>query len=149
MGQYGPEIKKPSELTPSPLLLKYLTISDNYNDLFVEFMLRKLPLLDSIDVGRNCFNRTRVVVLFNLKNLKSLRIGIRSFALNSQERSDGLLHIANCPKLVSIVANGFAFADYQEMVLENLPSLITIDLNMSTFIYAPLFSLIGFAFPRG
>lgn len=148
MGQYGPETKKPSLLTPYPLM-EHLNAFDYYNEFFVEFLLRKLPNLKLVDVGEECLNRTRVFALFNLKSLEILRIGMRSFYLGDQERSDGLFHIADCPKLSLIQIDHFSFADYQEMTLENLPSLESIYLGTLSFLYAPLFSLTGFAFSRG
>lgn len=148
VGQYDPETAKPLLLTPHPLLVENINVLDQNTDLYVEMLLRKLPLLKSINVGDDSLNRTRVFALFKLKSLETVRIGIRSFYLSDQERSDGLFHIADCPKLTLIQIDNIAFADYQEMKLENLPSLESIYFGILTFLYAPTFTLTGFAFLR-
>lgn len=102
VGQYGPETAKPSSLTPHPLLIENINVLDQNTDLYVEMLLRKLPNLKLINVGEESLNRTRVFALFKLKSLETVRIGIRSFYLSDQERSDGLFHIADCPKLTLI-----------------------------------------------
>ena len=148
VGQYGPETAKPSSLTPHPLLIENINVLDQNTDLYVEMLLRKLPNLKLINVGEGSLNRTRVFALFKLKSLETVRIGLRSFYLSDQERSDGLFHIADCPKLTLIQIDNIAFADYQEMTLENLPSLESIYLGILAFLYAPTFTLTGFAFAR-
>ena len=145
VGQYGPETAKPSSLTPHPLLIENINVLDQNTDLYVEMLLRNLKL---INVGEESLNRTRVFALFKLKSLETVRIGIRSFYLSDQERSDGLFHIADCPKLTLIQIDNIAFADYKEMTLENLPSLESIYLGILAFLYAPTFTLTGFAFAR-
>ena len=148
VGQYGPETAKPSSLIPHQLLVESINVLDQNTDLYVEILLRKLPNLKSINVGEVSLNRTRVFALFKLKSLETLRIGLRSFYLSDQERSDGLFHIADCPKLTLIQIDNLAFTDYKEMTLENLPSLESIYLGILAFLYAPTFTLTGFAFAR-
>ena len=80
--------------------------------------------------------------------MESIVIGENCFTLDKHKKdvmstpdASGDVRIANCPKLVSISIGNYSFSSFASFVLEELPSLQTIDMGGYCFYRAPVFSL--------
>jgi len=135
----------PSELASNPATIETIRITSGLCSSYwgTEFILRGLPALKSIVIGRYCFGNVRVFELDGLSELESVNVGGGSFRIGSGERNDGSYRIVNCPKLKSIQIDTHSFYDYHSFELSNLPSLQSIYIGHSCFYYAPSFSLTG------
>ena len=99
--------------------------------------------LKRIQIGNDCFGKVRVFELDGLSELESVVIGKNSFRISDAERNDGDYRIVNCPRLKSIQIGDTSFEDYHSFELNSLLSLQSIDIGITCFYWAPLFSLTG------
>ena len=94
------------------------------------FSLIKLNIVESIEIGDDCFKNVWRFKIDGLNHLKSLRIGISSFTKNKNgniaNNSNRSFSIVNCIELESIEIGSFSFSDYSgNFELKNLPKLST------------------------
>ena len=68
-----------------------------------------------------------------LSELESVKIGWSSFYLDKSLRRDSKCVIMNCDRLKEIHVGGFSFCYCESFELKNLPSLISIQLDESSF----------------
>ena len=136
---------KPSDIVPTPLTLSSLSIGDySYNTTRVnELILSHMPYLKSLVIGTFSFNNTRVFSLYRLTSLEAIVIGQESFVMGLQRRQDGEFYIANCPNLQSIEFHQYAFADYNFLTVNDLPSLQSILFGGGSFYYTPTLRLLS------
>lgn len=123
-------------------LQESLVIPDNtFNDANDVVLLPLFLTLKELVIGSDCFERSRVFELNGLRQLESIVTEKRTGKVGDFAREDGLLRIADCPKLKSVVIGEDSFCDYYAFVLENLPSLESISMTGLSFYWAPVFSL--------
>ena len=104
--------------------------------------------LKRVIIGEDCFAYVRDIRFDGLQELESITIGGSCFTLDKHKKdvmstpdASGDVRIANCPKLVSISIGNYSFSSFASFVLEELPSLQTIDMGGYCFYRASVFSL--------
>ena len=97
-------------------------------------------LLKSIEIGDRCFENVDIFKIDGLNELKSLKIGSRSFTKNKSSSGDDSsrsFSILNCDELESIEIGRYSFSDYGGgFELVNLPKLSTIKMDSYNFCYS-------------
>ena len=91
------------------------------------FDFSRFSLVESIEIGNNCFGSVKTFKIDGLNRLKTINIGNNSFTQekncfgNDQSKS---FHILNCESLESIQIGEYCFSDFSgEFELKNLPQL--------------------------
>ena len=97
------------------------------------FDFSRFTLVESIEIGNDCFGSVQTFQIDGLNRLKTVKIGINSFtrAKNSagDDRSKSF-HILNCELLESIEIGEYSFSDFGgEFELKNLPQLQSIQIG--------------------
>ena len=104
------------------------------NDLhYTIFDFSRFTLLESIEIGNNCFGSVKTFQFDGLNRLKTIKIGKNSFTQkrnsNGNDESKSF-HILNCESLESIQIGECSFSDYAgEFELKNLPQLQSIHIG--------------------
>ena len=100
------------------------------------FTLIKLNTIESIEIGDDCFLKVNTFRIDGLNELKSLKIGMKSFTQQKDNwetintDSSRSFHILNCVELKSIEIGRYSFSGYSgSFELKNLPSLISIKIG--------------------
>ena len=100
------------------------------------FSLFKLNTIESIEIGDDCFLKVNTFRIDGLNELKSLKIGMKSFTQQKDNwksiNTDSSLsfHILNCNELKSIEIGRYSFSGYSgSFELNNLPKLVTIKIG--------------------
>ena len=97
------------------------------------FTLIKSNIIESIEIGNDCFMKVNSFRIDGLNQLKSLKIGINSFTKNKDSwgnNANRSFSILNCGKLESIEIGRFSFSDYGGgFELKNLPKLSSIKIG--------------------
>ena len=105
------------------------------NDLYYTiFDFSRFTLLESIEIGDDCFGSVKTFRIDGLNRLKTIKIGNNSFtqhkngnAGNDESKS---FHILNCESLESIQIGEYSFIDYAgDFELKNLPQLQSIQIG--------------------
>ena len=104
------------------------------NDIdYTIFDFSRFSIVESIEIGNDCFESVKTFQIEGLNRLKSLKIGINSF---TQEKDDDgndeskSFHILNCESLESIQIGERSFSDFGgEFELDNLPQLQSIQIG--------------------
>ena len=105
------------------------------NDIgYTMFDFSRFTLVESIEIGNDCFGSVETFQIEGLNRLKSLKIGYNSFtqkkndARNNKSKS---FHILNCESLESIEIGEYSFSDFGgEFELKNLPQLQSIQIGI-------------------
>ena len=110
--------------------------SNNCNDnSIVSFNPSFNVILESIDIGDDCYENVYYFNIDGLNELKSLKIGINSFTMEKNRNNSAYnlfrsFSILNCNELESIEIGSFSFSDYGGgFELKNLPKLSTIKIG--------------------
>ena len=107
------------------------------------FDFSRFTLLESIEIGDNCFGSVQTFKIDGLNRLKTIKIGKNSFTQVKKilwdddwgEAHKGInksksFHILNCESLESIQIGGYSFFDFgSEFELKNLPQLQSIEIG--------------------
>ena len=116
--------------TGSSLVIDSNSCNDNN---IVSFNPSTNVILESIEIGDDCFENVNEFLISGLNELKSLKIGKNSFTKEKdsygydESRS---FHILNCIELESIEIGRYSFSDYAGgFELKNLPKLSTIKIG--------------------
>ena len=103
-----------------------------------------LNSLESIEIGKDCFESVKTFQIEGLNQLKTIKIGNNSFASIKKTEGDHLyystilakadssksFHILNCESLESIQIGEYSFSDFGgEFELKNLPQLQSIEIG--------------------
>ena len=111
-----------------------LTVLSNGCNGLNELDLSRFKLLQSIEIGDECFGSVKTFKIEGLNRLKTIKIGNNSFtqtknnAANDPSKS---FHILNCESLESIEIGEYSFSDFAgEFELKNLPQLQSIQLGI-------------------
>ena len=111
------------------------------------FDLSAFKLLQSIEIGNENMYHTNSLLIDNIIQLKTIRIGSNSFTKhkNSYGKDDSRsFKISNCDKLESIEIDQYSFSDYSgKFELINIPSLKSLKIGIigktsSNFYYGSL-----------
>ena len=104
--------------------------SYNDNNNCTIFDISRFTLIESIEIGDDCFESVKTFQIDGLNRLKSIKIGEKSFTRkkngegNDESKS---FHILNCESLESIQIGKCSFSDFGgEFELKNLPQLQSI-----------------------
>ena len=127
------------------------------NDIdYTIFDFSRFSIVESIEIGDNCFGSVKTFKIEGLNRLKSLKIENYSFTQVEQADIDydydyegdvGILnkpstlsksfHILNCESLKSIQIGEWSFSDFGgEFELKNLPQLQSIQIGSCNFYYS-------------
>ena len=97
------------------------------------FDFSRFSLVESIEIGNDCFGSVQTFIIDGLNRLKTIKIGINSFTqhksswVNDKSKS---FHILNCESLKSIQIGEYSFSDFAgEFELKNLPRLQSIQIG--------------------
>ena len=104
------------------------------NDIdYTIFDFSRFTLVESIEIGNDCFGSVQTFKIDGLNRLKTIKIGNNSFAqhksswVNDKSKS---FHILNCESLESIQIGEYSFSDFAgEFELKNLPQLQSIQIG--------------------
>ena len=104
------------------------------NDIdYTIFDLSRFTLVESIEIGDDCFGSVETFQIDGLNRLKSLKIGNNSFAQEKNsygKNSSKSFHILNCESLESIEIGEYSFSDFAgDFELKNLPQLQSIQIG--------------------
>ena len=104
---------------------------NNEND--TTFNFSRFSVLEELVIGNDCYSNVELFKIDGLNELKSLKIGSRSFTMEKNSYGDDCsrsFHILNCIELESIEIGLFSFSDYGGgFELNNLPKLSTINIG--------------------
>ena len=93
----------------------------------------RFTLVESIEIGNECFSRVETFQIEGLNRLKSIKIGNNSFTQKKNwygEDKSKSFHILNCESLESIQIGEYSFSDFAgEFELKNLPQLQSIQIG--------------------
>ena len=102
------------------------------NDIdYTIFDFSRFSIVESIEIGNDCFKSVKTFQIDGLNRLKSLKIGKKSFTqeMNRCNKSKSF-HILNCESLESIQIGECSFSDFAgEFELKNLPQLQSIQIG--------------------
>ena len=104
------------------------------NDIdYTMFDFSRFTLVESIEIGDDCFGSVETFQIEGLTRLKSLKIGNNSFTQKRNRSGDDKsksFHILNCESLESIQIGEYSFSDFAgEFELKNLPQLQSIQIG--------------------
>ena len=104
------------------------------NDIgYTMFDFSRFTLVESIEIGDDCFGSVETFQIDGLNRLKSLKIGYNSFTQKRNRSGDDKsksFHILNCESLESIEIGEYSFSDFGgEFELKNLPQLQSIQIG--------------------
>ena len=112
----------------------------------IEFNLSRFSLIESIEIGGDCFESVQTFKMEGLNRLKTIKVGSNSFTqLKSTDKIDWKkannksksFHILNCKSLESIFIGEYSFGDFGgEFELKNLPQLRSIQFDGYNFYYS-------------
>ena len=134
-----------------------LVIASNCCNDVKSLNLSQYRWLKSIEIGSDCFKNVSIFKLDGLKDLESLKVGMRSFTQDNkswENKSSNSLHtlnsavqfmksweskssrsfqISNCDELESIDISVFSFSDYSRFELKNLPKLTSLHIGKERY----------------
>ena len=97
------------------------------------FDFSRFSIIESIEIGNDCFGSVKTFEIEGLNRLKTIKIGSSSFTQtkngygNDESKS---FHILNCESLESIQIGERSFSDFAgEFELKNLPQLQSIQIG--------------------
>ena len=103
------------------------------DDDYTLFDFSRFTLVESIEIGNDCFGSVETFKMDGLNQLKSLKIGNNSFTQRKNDCGDDKsksFHILNCESLESIEIGRYSFSDFAgQFELKNLPSLQSIQIG--------------------
>ena len=104
------------------------------NDIdYTIFDFSRFTLIESIEIGNDCFGSVKTFQIDGLNRLNTIRIGKNSFTQNKYwygKYKSKSFHLLNCESLESIQIGEYSFSDYGgKFELKNLPQLQTIHIG--------------------
>ena len=97
------------------------------------FDFSRFSVIESIEIGDDCFGSVKTFQIDGLNRLKTIKIGNNSFT--QEKNGDGYIasksfHILNCESLESIQIGEYSFSDFAgDFELKNLPQLQSIQIG--------------------
>ena len=104
------------------------------NDLYYTiFDFSRFTLLESIEIGNDCFGSVQTFKIDGLNRLITIKIGNNSFTQKKNDYGNDeskSFHILNCESLESIQIGEYSFSDFAgDFELKNLPQLQSIQIG--------------------
>ena len=104
------------------------------NDIdYTTFDFSRFSIVESIEIGNDCFESVKTFKIDGLNRLKSIKIGNNSFTQEKNGYGDDKsksFHILNCESLESIQIGECSFCDFGgDFELKNLPQLQSIQIG--------------------
>ena len=104
------------------------------NDIdYTIFDFSRFSIVESIEIGDECFGSVQTFKIDGLNRLKTIKIGINSFTQKKNWYGNDVsksFHILNCESLESIQIGAYSFSDFGgEFELKNLPQLQSIQIG--------------------
>ena len=104
------------------------------NDIdYTIFDFSRFSIVESIEIGNDCFGSVQTFQIDGLNRLKTIKIGNNSFTQKTNNCGDDKsksFHILNCESLESIQIGEYSFSDFGgEFELKNLPQLQSIQIG--------------------
>ena len=100
---------------------------------YTTFDFSRFTLVESIEIGDDCFKSVRTFKIDGLNRLKTIKIGSNSFTQKKNGYAYDELksfHILNCESLESIQIGRYSFSDFAgDFELKNLPQLQSIQIG--------------------
>ena len=97
------------------------------------FDFSRFSIVESIEIGNDCFGSVQTFQIEGLNRLKTIKIGYNSFTQKKNDEGNDKsksFHILNCESLESIEIGECSFCDYAgEFELKNLPQLQSIQIG--------------------
>ena len=97
------------------------------------FDFSRFSVIESIEIGNDCFGSVKTFQIEGLNRLKTIKIGNNSFTQRKNGYRDDKsesFHILNCESLESIQIGQYSFSDFAgEFELKNLPQLQSIQIG--------------------
>ena len=119
----------------SSIIIPKYTCNDND---YTIFDFSRFSIVESIEIGDDCFGSVQTFKIDGLNRLKTIKIGSNSFTQvkeniwdrkNPSNQSKSF-HILNCESLESIQIGEYSFSDFGgEFELKNLPQLQSIQIG--------------------
>ena len=108
------------------------------NDLhYTIFDFSRFTLIESLEIGDDCFGSVKTFKIDGLNRLKTIKIGNNSFTQKKNwygNDASKSFHILNCESLKSIQIGKYSFSDFGgEFELKNLPQLQSIQIGSRNF----------------
>ena len=108
------------------------------NDIdYTIFDFSRFSIVESIEIGNDCFGSVKTFKIDGLNRLQSLKIGNNSFTQEKNDCGDDeskSFHILNCESLEFIQIGECSFSDFAgEFELKNLPQLQYIQFDSCNF----------------
>ena len=107
--------------------------SYNDNNNCTIFDISRFTLIESIEIGDDCFESVKTFQIEGLNRLKTIKIGNNSFTQKKNDEGNDKsksFHILNCESLEFIQIGEYSFSDYAgEFELKNLPQLRSIQIG--------------------
>ena len=101
------------------------------------FNFSRFTVVESIEIGDDCFGLVKKFQIDGLNRLKTIKIGKNSFTKQRNDYGSDAsksFHILNCESLESIQIGAFSFSDFGgEFELKNLPQLQSILVTSHNF----------------
>ena len=119
---------------PSPTTSSIRIPNNSYNDATHSLLdYSRYTLVESIEIGDDCFAFVQTFKIDGLNRLKTIKIGKNSFTHRKNycgDDSSKSFHILNCESLESIQIGEFSFSDFAgDFELKNLPQLQSIQIG--------------------
>ncbi|KAK8829644.1 hypothetical protein WA556_005561, partial [Blastocystis sp. ATCC 50177/Nand II] len=89
-------------------------------------------ILESIEIGDECFEKVNEVKLIGLNRLERVVIGENSFTKHKNSRGDDPnrhFYLKNCERVRELKMGPYSFSDYSVCEIENVPSLEVIEMG--------------------
>ena len=102
------------------------------NDIdYTIFDFSRFSIVESIEIGNDCFGSVKTFQIDGLNRLKTIKIGNNSFTQNNYVNDESKsFHILNCESLEFIQIGEYSFSDFGgEFELKNLPQLQSIQIG--------------------
>ena len=101
------------------------------NDIdYTIFDFSRFSVVESIEIGNDCFGSVKTFQIEGLNRLKTIKIGNNSFTQRNGVVLSKSFHILNCESLESIQIGKYSFSDFGgEFELKNLPQLQSIQIG--------------------
>ena len=94
------------------------------------FDFSRFSVIESIEIGNDCFGLVKTFKIDGLNRLKTVKIGNNSFTQRNRNDSSKSFHILNCESLESIQIGEYSFSDFGgDFELKNLPQLQSIQIG--------------------
>ena len=106
-----------------------------------DLIIKDLPLLTTLSIGSDCFQKVRCFKIMSLYSLQKCVIGMDSFQKGTTELGNGEFKICNCNSLGELSIGDGSFYDFNTFEIKKCNSLISIQIGGNCFYYTPRFEL--------